>query len=59
MKKNKGNLKSLETYRKNNKNDLAIKVSQNKYGYSNENKVLTLPFYYLPFYLDEINNIDN
>ena len=59
VKKNKGNLKSLETYRKNNKNDLAIKVSQNKYGYNNENKVLTLPFYYLPFYLNEMNIMEN
>ena len=52
VKKNKGNLKSLEVYRNNNKNDLAIKISQNKYGYNADKKLLTLPFYFLGFYLD-------
>lgn len=52
VKKNKGNLKSLEVYRTNNKNDLAIKISQNKYGYNADKKLLTLPFYFLGFYLD-------
>lgn len=51
-KKNKGSLDSLYKYRETNKNELAIKVSQNKYGYNEDNKLLTLPFYYLGFYLD-------
>lgn len=55
-KKNKGSLDSLAKYREHNKNNLAIKVSNNKYGYDEKNKLLTLPFYYLPFYLDEIKN---
>lgn len=55
-KKNKGSLDSLNKYRENNKNELAIKVSQNKYGYNEKNKLLTLPFYYLGIYLD--NNKD-
>ena len=53
-KKNKGSLDSLYKYRETNKNELAIKVSQNKYGYNDDNKLLTLPFYYLGFYLDDI-----
>lgn len=56
VKKNKGNLKSLYIYRKNNKNNIAIKVSQNKYGFNEDNRLLTLPFYYLSFYLDDNNN---
>ena len=52
VKKNKGSLDSLFKYREINKNELAIKVSQNKYGYNEDNKLLTLPFYYLGFYLD-------
>ena len=52
VKKNKGSLDSLYKYRETNKNELAIKVSQNKYGYNDENKLLTLPFYYLGFYLE-------
>ena len=51
-KKNKGSLDSLFKYREINKNELAIKVSQNKYGYNEDKKLLTLPFYYLGFYLD-------
>lgn len=57
-KKNKGSLDSLDKYRELNKKTLAIKVSANKYGYDNEKMLLTLPFYYLGFYLDEnINDI--
>lgn len=53
-KKNKGSLDSLEKYREHNDNALAIKVSANKYGYDENHKLLTLPFYYFPFYLDDI-----
>ena len=53
VKKNKGSLDSLDKYRELNKKTLAIKVSANKYGYDNEKMLLTLPFYYLGFYLDE------
>lgn len=53
-KKNKGSLDSLKKYREHNANALAIKVSANQYGYDEKNKLLTLPFYYFPFYLDDI-----
>ena len=57
-KKNKGSLDSVYKYREMNKTALAIKVSANKYGYNEENKILTLPFYLLGFFLDSnINDI--
>lgn len=56
-KKNKGSLDSLYKYREHNSNNLAIKVSSNKYGYDERTKLLTLPFYYLSFYLEEIRNL--
>ena len=53
-KKNKGSLDSLEKYREHNRNDLAIKASANRYEYDEKNKLLALPFYYFPFYFDDI-----
>ena len=44
-KKTKGSLPSLEKYKQHNKLDYAIKVSANNYGYSEENKILTVPLY--------------
>ena len=42
-KKNKGSLDSLYKYRETNKNELAIKVSQNKYGYNEDKRSCTCP----------------
>ena len=53
-KRSRKSLDSLYKYRELNDNKLAIKLSSNKYCYSEENKVLTLPYYYLPFYLNEL-----
>ena len=53
-KKNKGTLKSIDEFRSHNKKDLIIKVSKNRYGVDEKNKILTLPFYYLAFYLDSL-----
>lgn len=55
VKKNKGTLNSLEKYSQHNHLDMAIKVSSNKYGYDDASKILTIPFYALPFYLNEIS----
>ena len=55
-KKNRGELSSLENYRLHNKKQLAIKVSGNMYGYNEERELLTLPYYYLDFFLDENEN---
>ena len=38
----------------NNKKDLAIKISSNQYGYDQNNLILTLPYYYLSFFLDNL-----
>ncbi len=54
VKKGRDSLGSLVEFRNHNKNDLAIKISSNQYGYDKTKKILTLPFYYLPFYLDKL-----
>ena len=54
VKKGKDSLNSLSEFRIHNKKDLAIKVSSNQYGYDGEKELLTLPFYYVPFYLDSL-----
>ena len=55
VKKGKDKLESLIEFRTHNKTGLAIKVSSNQYGYSEDRKLLTLPFYYFSFYLDSLN----
>ena len=63
IKKSRGSLNSLIEFRTHNKKNIVLKVSSNKYGYDKNNEILTLPFYYLPFYLDSIEkgtiNIDD
>ena len=49
VKKSKGTLNSLEKFSNHNKFEHAIKVSQNNYGYNSEQKLLTVPFYFIPF----------
>lgn len=49
VKKGKGTLNSLEKFSKHNKFEYAIKVSKNNYGYNSEQKLLTIPFYFIPF----------
>ena len=53
VKKTRGNLKSLNKYREMNKKDLAIKVSSNKYGFDENNKIYTIPHYFIGFMLDD------
>lgn len=54
-KKSRGTLDSLKEFRTHNKKTLAIKVSQNNYGFDEANNILTLPFYYFTFYLNSLN----
>lgn len=54
VKKSRGKLNSLNEFRMHNKKDLAIKISSNQYGYDQNNLILTLPYYYLPFFLDNL-----
>ncbi len=49
VKKSKGTLNSLKKFSNHNKFELAIKVSKNNYGYNAEQKLLTIPFYFIPF----------
>lgn len=49
VKKGKGALNSLEKFSNHNKFECAIKVSKNNYSYNSEQKLLTIPFYFIPF----------
>ena len=49
VKKGKGVLNSLEKFSNHNKFECAIKVSKNNYGYDTEQKLLTIPFYFISF----------
>lgn len=49
VKKGRGTLNSLEKFSNHNKFEYAIKVSKNNYGYNSEQKLLTVPFYFVPF----------
>lgn len=54
VKKGRGVLNSLEKFAAHNKFEFAIKVSKNNYGYSSEQKVMTIPFYFVPFLANEL-----
>ena len=49
VQKGRGTLKSLEKFSNHNKFEYAIKVSKNNYGYNHEQKLITIPFYFIPF----------
>lgn len=49
VKKGRGTLNSLQKFSNHNKFEFAIKVSKNNYGYNPEQKLLTVPFYFIPF----------
>ena len=49
VKKGRGTLNSLEKFSNHNTFEYAIKVSKNNYGYNPEQKLLTVPFYFIPF----------
>lgn len=54
VKKGKDKMTSLEEFRQHNKKDIAIKISSNQYGYDKQQKLLTVPFYYVSFLLDNL-----
>ena len=54
VKKGKGTLNSLEKFSNHNKFECAIKVSKNNYGYDKQQKMLTIPFYFMPFLAKEL-----
>lgn len=49
VKKGRGTLNSLEKFSNHNKFEYAIKVSKSNYGYDREQKLLTIPLYFIPF----------
>lgn len=54
VKKNKGSLNSLKKFSDHNKFEFAIKVSRNNYGYNDTQKLLTVPFYFVPFMANDL-----
>lgn len=56
VKKGRGTLNSLGKFSNHNKFEFAIKVSKNNYGYSAEQKLLTIPFYFIPFVAKDLAN---
>ncbi len=56
VKKSRGTLNSLKTFSSHNAYELAIKVSANNFGFSKETKLMTVPFYYLPFLAEDLSN---
>jgi len=56
VKKSKGKLNSLDKFKDQNKLNYAVKISKNNYGYDINNKILTIPFYFLPFFLSELKD---
>ena len=53
VKKTKGSLKSMQEFRSHNKRSTIIKVSANQYGYNEEHDILTIPYYFFSFFLNE------
>ena len=45
VKRGRSSLNSLVKFRNHNRNDLAVKLSGNQYGYSEDQKLLTVPLY--------------
>ena len=55
VKKGRGMLNSLEKFANHNKFEFAIKVSKNNYGFDLSKKLLTMPFYFVPFMADDLS----
>ncbi len=56
VKKGRGTLNSLEKFANHNAFEFAIKVSKNNYGYNIEQKLLTIPFYFIPFVAKDLRD---
>ncbi|MDY2575379.1 MAG: ATP-binding protein [Bacilli bacterium] len=56
VKKGRGILNSLEKLSNHNKFEFAIKISKNNYGYDFEKRILTIPFYFVPFLSIDLAN---
>ncbi len=49
VKKGRGSLNSLAKFAEHNKFEFAIKISKSNYHYDESNKIMNIPFYYVPF----------
>ena len=56
VKKGRGVLNSLEKFSQHNAYKYAVKVSSNNFGFSAENKILTVPFYFSSFLAEDLAN---
>lgn len=56
VKKKKGTLNSITKFAEHNKLKYVVKVSANNYGYDKVNKILTIPFYEVFLYINDIKN---
>ncbi len=56
VKKGRGTLNSLKKFSNHNKFEYAIKVSKNNYGFNPQQKLLTVPFYFIPFVSKDLAN---
>lgn len=54
VKKGRGTLNSLLKFANHNKFEFAIKVSNNNYGYNHEQRILTIPFYFISFVAQDL-----
>jgi len=54
VKKGRGVLNSLEKFSNHNKYECAIKISSGNYGYDEDKKLLTIPFYFASFVADDM-----
>ena len=56
VKKNKGTINSIEKFKNHNKYNYTVKISTNRYGYNEENRILTIPFYETFLFFNDIKN---
>ncbi len=56
VKKGRGTLNSLEKFSNHNSFEYAVKISKNNYGYNTEQKLLTIPFYFVSFIASDLAN---
>ncbi len=56
VKKGRGTLNSLEKFANHNKFQYAIKVSKNNFGYDSAQRIMTIPFYFMPFVAEDLKN---
>lgn len=56
VKKKRGSMGSLDRFKDNNLFDYAIKISANRYGFDEDRRILTVPFYDFPFLADDLKD---